>query len=166
MKLKKAMKLYPIEIKKCFLYTSYILGDRNIFPSLMMLGKWNLSSEPGYRTESGAVAWLIEGAKKLSPMERAMRKWPIKTIGTDNPVYQLGERSVFLSEGLHPGKWMKATKGDETYTEKEAVAYLLEGYNEPKPIEIEFRAPWRTCLVSPIGREFKRQRRQNKKLVV
>jgi hypothetical protein len=79
-----------------------------------------------FKDESAAVAWLIEGATPLSPMERACKKWPIEKKGND---YGLGDRWVFLSKSINPGKWMSDEPDDDTtYTEEQAVAYLLEGY--------------------------------------
>jgi hypothetical protein len=141
MKLKKAMKLYPIEKKRERSFDNFYLGYKFIFISSVDDTTWMCADGPSHVSESAAVAWLVEGAKKLSPMERAMRKYPInKSDNGDNGYdYDLGDRGVYLSRIINPGKWMNDRPGDyTTYTEKEAVAYLLEGYkaDEPKPVKV------------------------------
>ena len=136
MKLKKAMKKYDIKVKTENEYTNYWLGGKFIFESKMDTD-WvccgNIDSR--VETEEQAVAWLIEGATPLSPMERACKKWPIRK---EDKKYILGDRGVFKSEVFHLGKWLDDTpQPDEekwtTYTESEAVAYLLEGYKPELP---------------------------------
>jgi hypothetical protein len=124
MKLKKAMKLYPIEKIGG---SHYRLGKKTIF----MSGSgawWKNSDDPLQYPESLAVAWLVEGAKKLSPMERAMREYPIKKRGN---IYSLGEKVIgpSVNDGWFRCDGFEAKK----YTEKEAVAYLLEGYKKDEP---------------------------------
>lgn len=61
-------------------------------------------------------------------LKKAMKLYPIK-VNNDlgSPVYELGSRSI-KSQALSPGKWMQArTQNATEYTEKEAVAWLIEG---------------------------------------
>jgi len=145
MKLKKAMKKYDIHITKAGERSplgnecrneQYEIGQKRI--SQIGLGNWRRFACHDVLSESEAVAWLVEGAKKLSPMERAMRKYPInKKDDSEDATYILGKRHVFH----FPGRdfWMECDTGDDMtkYTEEEAVAYLLEGYkvDELKPKE-------------------------------
>lgn len=64
MKLKKAMKLYPIEVNQPT-NPHYSLGERAIFRSSDDL--WWISDAGSVMqyTEKKAVEWLIEGAKKI-----------------------------------------------------------------------------------------------------
>jgi hypothetical protein len=130
MKLKKAMKKYPITYDNEF----YRLGVKRIFNGLDGWCGWGSDGTWYFSYESAAVSWFVEGATPLSPMERACKKWPIRK---EDRKYILGDRGVFKSEIFHPGKWLDDTpQPDEekwtTYTESEAVAYLLEGY-KPEP---------------------------------
>jgi hypothetical protein len=140
MKLKKAMKKYEIKIVGNCGQDRYFLGNKYIVASKLWPGLWWNSAKGDMKqyTEELAVAWLIEGATPLSPMERAMRKWPIEDLGTKNNnlyhTYKLGDREVFQSSSICIGKWLNGIPMDRTiYTEKEAVAYLLEGYKGGDP---------------------------------
>lgn len=78
MKLKKAMRKYPIEVKSGLTTPHYCLGDRYIYE---VVGNPNhywdsLQGNMIEHAEKQAVAWLIEGAEKLSPIQIAMRKHP------------------------------------------------------------------------------------------
>jgi hypothetical protein len=136
MKLKKAMKKYDIKVDKSSGNPHYCVGTKSIFHS-GEAGLWWLNEPTDHNLypEEQAVSWLIEGATPLSPMERACKKWPIRK---EDKKYILGDRGVFKSEVFHLGKWLDDTpQPDEekwtTYTESEAVAYLLEGYKPELP---------------------------------
>ena len=137
MKLKKAMKLYPIEkYVNDKGYTHYRLNGKDIFRGEIFSEKY-FGAPNGNESESEAVAWLVEGAKKLSPMERAMREYPIKTedaFGHRPHYYKLGGKQVEVGE-LEPCRfYYNDINMDFThYTEEEAVAYLLEGYKKDEP---------------------------------
>jgi len=64
-KLKKAMKLYPIEVLEGlrYRYTHYKLNDREIFQTEEGWEAINWA----FRKEKEAVAWLIEGAEERLP---------------------------------------------------------------------------------------------------
>jgi hypothetical protein len=85
---------------------------------------------------SAAVSWFVEGATPLSPMERAMRKWPIRERKNEfnHQCFYLGDREV--EKHSSESYYFNGVIADFThYTESEAVAYLLEGY-KPKLPEI------------------------------
>jgi hypothetical protein len=130
MKLKKAMKKYDIKTEP-WINTSqrYTIGERSIYIDPVRR-KWSVSGKcVWFETEEQAVAWLIAGATPLSPMERAIRKWPIRK---DGKKYYLGERFVF-PRVQNDGLWWAGYNGPYDISEKEAVAYLLEGYKPKMP---------------------------------
>ena len=147
MKLKKAMKKYDIKVTN-LQNPHYRIGERVIFRSSSSGNLWwGDSADIHQFSESEAVNWLIAGATPLSPMERAMRKWPIEKKDDGYfPTYKLGDRHVFHSSvddywmecDTSNGMECDTSNGMTKYTESEAVAYLLEGYKpELKPIEFE-----------------------------
>jgi hypothetical protein len=162
MKLKKAMRLYPIESYIEFVFIFYELGGKKIWKVFDMwcrgkVGKQDLSeTEPKLSFESDAVNWLIEGATKLSPIQIAMKEHPeIKLV---NGTYYFGKRGIFKSEALNPGKWMQGGLSieNDVYTEQEAVDWLLKDVTSKakEPVIINFNVPWGKCMVTPKQREF------------
>jgi len=136
MKLKKAMKKYDIKVDKSSGNPHYCVGTKSIFHS-GEAGLWWLNEPTDHNLypEEQAVSWLIEGANPLSPMERAMRKWPIKVNMDSMPDYSLGDRGVFKSD---TGCWLNMDGLDmTTYTESEAVSYLLEGYKSGQSFTLD-----------------------------
>jgi hypothetical protein len=105
MKLKKALKKYEIEIESWIPPSErYTIGERSIY------------------------------IDPVSPMERAMRKWPIRK---DDDKYILNGRHVVKGHLKSPEEYYYNDKEHDLthYTESEAVAYLLEGYKpELKPV--------------------------------
>ncbi|MDD4905998.1 MAG: hypothetical protein PHD39_07570, partial [Methylobacter tundripaludum] len=64
--------------------------------------------------------------------ERACKKYPIEVSDKVETSYRLGKRLVF--KNFITDSWMNGVPFDMThYTEKEAVAYLLEGYKKDEP---------------------------------
>lgn len=138
MKLKEALELYDIIVTEpgrtppeggTCVERQYNLGDKRMWKD----GIWKtLNIRLG--DEETAVAYLVEGATPLSPMERAMRKWPIRK---DDDKYILNGRHVVKGHLKSPEEYYYNDKEHDLthYTESEAVAYLLEGYKpELKPV--------------------------------
>jgi len=136
MKLKEALELYDIIVTEpgrtppeggTCVERQYNLGDKRMWKD----GIWKtLNIRLG--DEETAVAYLVEGATPLSPMERAMRKWPIRK---DDDKYILNGRHVVKGHLKSPEEYYYNDKEHDLthYTESEAVAYLLEGYKPELP---------------------------------
>jgi len=130
MKIKKAMKLYPIE-ESWGLFHCPETG-KSIYANNLVggwIGKKNHVYSK-YATEKQAVAWLIEGAEKLSPIQVAMREHPDIERKIDSLFirYSYGNKGIWYTE---VGKrWLgnylyNKTWFDSFKTEQEAVDWLL-----------------------------------------
>jgi hypothetical protein len=131
MKLKKAMRLYPIESND----GAFKLGGKTIY---QISGRWrNSCSYDTFATGKQAVAWLVEGAAKLSPIQIAMRNnkliIEIATF-TTNTIWILRGRSIQKDNHNENFPWMARSDhyAHNYATEQEAVDWLLTDPEEIK----------------------------------
>jgi len=143
MKLKKALKKYPINnLPDALGYDNYCLDGRHIFKtrSTKKGHQWDVVGpdyfEAGFNQRE-AVQWLIAGTTEVPlKIKQALKKYPIEAkpaqVDPKMTNYYLGKHFIFKGRVYvqdRPDAWVCGGTGTPSYiTEKEAVAWLIKQY--------------------------------------
>jgi hypothetical protein len=136
MKLKKAMKLYPIEKGKPndLGITNYRLNGKSIWPSGGTGPLWCTFGQENI-PEHDAVDWLTEGTTRLSPIQIAIRNnKDIVELPGGSTKWTLRGRTIWEDKANINYLWVAESEHFRSSfkTEKEAVRWLLIDPEEVK----------------------------------